>query len=56
MTPSVLRPGVTGVEMALILDQEVVGLQGIAQPPFQSRLAVCCHGRTLLNGFTTTRS
>ena len=44
----------TGVQMALIPDLEVLGLQRIPEPLFQFCLTVC-HGRTLLNGFTTTR-
>jgi hypothetical protein len=46
--------GVPGVQVALILDEEVCRLEGLIQECLDLGDTIITHGSTLLNGFTVT--
>jgi len=54
MSSAILRTGMAGMQMALVLDDKRVGREGFAQLGFDPCGSVFGHGRTRLNGFTTT--
>ena len=54
MTTTILRPGVPGVQVALVLDEQLRGIEGRAQKLSDSLGSFLAHGSTSLKGFTVT--
>ena len=50
----IARSGMSGMQVALILDEEVGRLEGLVQKRFDLGDTIITHGSTLLNGFTVT--
>ena len=54
MPLAIASPGVPGVQVALVLDEQLRGIEGRAQKLSDSLGSFLAHGSTSLKGFTVT--